>query len=151
MAIHRLQYCVYKCPRGDENYRALQLPEPIPYGEFLMRSESGVYLALMNALEDPVFLQVNSSVPRSSKWSVRRRADVVQAIFAHTCDPAPDGSDYVVDGDVKCPRCGVVAVHWQRVYEFTDVELPVITHVRWLSYSVSGRQDRMIGYLLQMS
>jgi hypothetical protein len=75
------------------------------YGQFIFTSNSGKYYAYLNALDDPVFLEVKRILKTTiPSFSGDALDDKVWHAFSKTCEVAPDSTLFEI-GLNKCPRC----------------------------------------------
>jgi hypothetical protein len=114
------------------------------YGEFVARSSRGT-LAHVNALEDPVFEEVQQLAEAAitemgAQLSAPVAGSIVQAAFAVACDPDPGGGDYVIGAHPPCPRCGSqVPSEWVETGAVVPTDVPPTSHSRWSALSPEAR------------
>jgi hypothetical protein len=126
----KLQVGVHRCGPCGEPFEALHLPEGAPYGTFLLRSESGLHLARLDATDDGLFAAIGEAVV-ADRGDHRARASEVQRLYGLACDRAPCGGPFVVEGDPPCPRCGARTSSWSLVDRFVWMDVAPVTHDAW--------------------
>jgi hypothetical protein len=121
----------YVCVRGHSFEAADASGE---YGEFVMRGEHSPEPALLRALEDPVYLEVDALLQRSGAMRGKtdlQQADLLQAVFGVACDPAPDGTHFKIGRKAPCPVCATHEMQsWEPAGPYAGPVLPV-THKIW--------------------
>jgi hypothetical protein len=138
---HKLEIACHKCTRCGSIFEALHLAEQVPYGEFLLRSENGEHLALLEALDDRLFNELAPRIDQVAKLNRRARAPIVQRLYGLLADKAPDGSSYGINREPPCPQCSSQSSTWTMVERFVTADLAVPTHKHWDGLSDSERQD----------
>jgi hypothetical protein len=118
----------HDCVSYSHAFDAMQLPDPPPYGIFLMRSTSG-RLALLNSLDDIVF-QAAIDWVEAGHLTEPRRTPSVHLAFEATCDEAEDGTRYHIGMTQVCPRCGG-ATRWKSTGKFHSQDVSAVTHSMW--------------------
>jgi hypothetical protein len=126
-------------------------PESLPstYGQFLARSTLSDQRALLNALDDPVYSEVAGILDRlgfAVGLDDNKKADLLLRVFGKTCDPAVDGSDYLVAARPQCPRCrSRDRLSWQACDppRFCEEDLPGMTHRRWSQLDADEKIRRL--------
>jgi hypothetical protein len=148
----KLHLFEYECRPENRRFTA---PEIVGgYGVFLLRSEAEGHEAYVEALSDDAFAEAGRLVdesPRAGRLSEQRRAELTRAVFSVACDPAPDGTPYMIGRKPRCPFCGshdVQFLHATEPPEFADLELPTVTHRKWASLSAEERR-RLVDTALQ--
>jgi hypothetical protein len=128
----KLQAAIHRCDRCQEQFEALHLPEQIPYGTFLLRSESGAHLAILDATGDSLFDEIATAMkPDARDGDPRRRSDLVRRVYGQVCDQAPDATPFVVEGQPSCPRCGERVSTWSMIDRYVEADIPSATHENW--------------------
>jgi hypothetical protein len=139
-----LQAAIHRCHRCQEPFEALHLPEPIPYGTFLLRSESGAHLAVLDATSDSLFSEIVKALKAEpGDGDPRRRPDIVQRVYGEVCDQAPDASPFVVEGPPPCPRCGDRVSSWSMIDKYVEVDIPSATHSDWDRMGAGEKRARL--------
>lgn len=140
----KLQLFKYTCGRCGHSFEAPELPGN-QYGLFLMRSEGKDTLALVNALDDTVFEEVDrllSAIPGIEAKSDAERAMVLHAIFGICYDPDEDGSLFGIGTFPACSECSSREIaYWQASDPpiFVELSLPSVTHDKWKSLNTKSR------------
>jgi hypothetical protein len=135
----------YVCGNCGHTYRAPQMASS--YGKLAFWDESGAYLAVIDAIGDPLFERVAMAVSlhaASASLTDRRRGQVVQRVVAHVSDPAPSGKSYDPEAQPACPLCDFSAPRdWQSVEppEITELDLPSLSRTAWDGYSAAGQEQ----------
>ena len=86
-------------------------PELLPNtsGQFLARSAVSDQRAVLNAMDDRVYDEVESileSLESTVGLNDNQKADLLLRVFGEACDPAADGSNYLIAVKPQCPQCG---------------------------------------------
>src|SRR5690606_961112 len=103
----RLQIYKYRCADGQHDYKAAGMPSGA-YGEFLMRSEGRRAEAYLNAIQDPVYEEVDQIIkthPRLKGKDAFQLANILRAIFGVACDSDVDGTLFRIGLRPRCPVC----------------------------------------------
>lgn len=115
------------------------------YGEFVMRGQVDSTPALLDAMADPVYEEVDHILRGLGAYrakSERESAALLQAVFGSACDLARDGTILSVGRNAPCPSCGSRDMaSWgpaRPVREYVGPRNP-ITHDSW---SRLGRGER---------
>jgi hypothetical protein len=132
----KLHLFEYYCRRDGLHFTA---PEIVAgYGTFLLRSTGTGEEAYVEAISDDVFAEVGRLVdrlPDAARLPGPERGALTQAVFSVACDPAIDGTPFVIGGKPHCARCGSDDVEFVQATgppEFIDIDLSHVTH-RWWS------------------
>jgi hypothetical protein len=121
----------YVCARGHTFEAADASGE---YGEFVMRGERSAEPALLRALEDSAYREVDALLQQSGALrgkSDLEQAELLQAVFGVACDPAPDGTRPKLNRQAPCPVCGTRQMaSWEPSGPYTGSSF-AITHAAW--------------------
>lgn len=141
MKLHQFEFA---CKPENRRFKAPVIV--VGYGIFLLRSEAEGREAYVGAVSDEAFAEVGRLVdasPHSRGLSEQKRAELTHAVFSVACDPAGDGTPYVISGKPTCPFCGSHDVEFIQATEppeFVDVEMRTVTHRRWSALPVEERR-----------
>jgi len=144
----KLQLFEYRCLKCGCEFESPELV-PSTYGFFLARSAASDSRAILNALDDPVYREVEVMLDImgvTDGLDVIQKADLLQAVFGKTCDPASDGSEYAIAAKPQCPRCHCRRpLSWQASDppRFSEETLPEITHRQWAGIGVVEKRARI--------
>ena len=136
----------YRCRKCGEKFPA---PHVVGYGSLIMRSTGPGASALLRALDDPVYSEVDGLLCEMGAYSGKRdneRADILQTVFGAACDRDVDGSEFVVGAKPKCPYCGSRNMaSWEPMAGDSDAKtsIPEITHETWARLTEEGKRARL--------
>ena len=125
----------YVCGRCGCTYRAFQVASS--YGTLGFWDESGKHNAVVDAIGDPLFGRVTTTLQRHPAFpsiNERRRGQVIQRVVARLSDPSPTGQAYDPDAKPACPHCGASSPkEWRSVEppEVTELEIPTLSRTVW--------------------
>lgn len=140
----KLQLFKYRCGACGSEYKAPAYPSAA-YGEFILRSENGVSLAYLNALNDPVFEETETIVKSFSGISSKEGvASTLKSVFGVTCDPDADGNSFAIGLAPRCPQCGSIRPsYWEATEppEFVEKPVPDVTHEKWSNLSEDEKHN----------
>jgi len=140
----RLQVFHYRCGKCRQRYDALHLPDS-HYGLFLMRTPIDGELAILDALHDEVYDEVDTilkKLPETRGMSALKLSDLLQGVFSVACDPSASGCEYSIVAEAACPGCGAAdSVSWvaSEPPVIRELQLESPTHKNWLRLSASGK------------
>lgn len=141
----KLMLFEYTCLDCGHRFRAAELL-PLTYGFYLARSLTSDECALLKAIDDPIFPQVERILAEAGLvvgLDDIQKAQLLLRVFGKTCDPASDGSEYAIAQQPTCPKCRRRdRLSWRATDppEFCEIELPVTTHHRWSGLSEDDRR-----------
>ena len=127
----------YECKNCGITFKAPQIPGT-PYGEFLMRNQSGD-LVYLNACQDSVFDETQKLF-KEIKLKFKEiyhtnESDVFQNIFSVTCDISSDNTFFNIMQKPLCPTCGKfeVELSWGPTNppEYIEKNIAPVTHAHW--------------------
>ena len=115
------------------------------YGEFLLRTPSGEW-AYLDAMADASYKEVDSllsSNSRTAHLSDAERCVCLMHIYGKVaCDPASDGTVFVLAAFPPCPNCGsqeMASWEYLNPAQVVDEEVPNVTHTRWATLSAAQK------------
>ncbi len=121
-----------------ENGHSFEAPHLVgDYGQFLLRSVETSQPAVLNALEDPVYLEVDALLEELGAYkghSALDRAEILQGVFGAACDLSPDRSEYRIGEPPRCPLCCTKRMSsWARSEprRVSSAEIDHVTHRTW--------------------
>jgi hypothetical protein len=152
----RLQLFRYECAPYRHKFESPSLAAA-GYGLFLLRSDRSDHLAFLDALSDPVFLELEAILLEFKAFNEkdsRGRAKLLHEAFGVTCDPSEDGESYNIVQYPRCPVCGTRQMHYWEVIEppiFVDIEVPSVEHKRWAALTATQKRRLVSAALGQIS
>ncbi|MGX9720031.1 hypothetical protein [Stenotrophomonas acidaminiphila] len=144
----KLELVKYKCAKCANAFEAPEIGSD-SYGEFLLRSPSGVVVYL-DALQDKTYEEVDQLLAaneRTGGLSAFERAQVLRHVYGEiACDKDANGNSFTLGAHPACPFCGsqeMVSWEFKEPPELMDVHLDFVTHRRWDSLS-EGEKIRLL-------
>ena len=137
------------CACCEHTFKA---PDIVPnaYGQFLLRSGSPGETRYLNALQDPVYAEVETLMlvdARVAALASVRRAKLLKEIFGPAaCDRDASGLPLRIGVNERCPACGSQQRRSWDVsapLEFVEVDVPVVSHAEWTRLSVDQKSERV--------
>ncbi len=121
------------------NGHAFEAPDASgEYGEFVMRSEKSSAPALLEAVGNAAYAEVDGMLRQLGAYRGRtefQQADSLQAVFGIACDPAPDGTRLRIGRRPLCSVCGTREMaSWEPVRPYEGPYIRV-THEQWEALS----------------
>jgi hypothetical protein len=117
------------------------------YGLMLARSLGRGSMALVDAINDEVFAEVEglvAAVANRTRMTDRQFGDVVRYAFSASCDVDSDGSPYRIGEHPRCPSCGSHRMRtWERSGKLIELDVPSVRHDNW-SRTDAGQRQRLI-------
>ena len=149
----KLQAFLYVCEPSGHEFQAPELPFN-SYGEFLLRDETGTSLSYLNAFSDPTLAEVSGlleATPEMGYLTAGQRGRVLQRSYGEVaCDPDVEGRHFRIGQHPRCPACSSTTMRsWDEVVpvDFIEVDVPLVTHVRWRSLSEGQKADAVMRWL----
>jgi hypothetical protein len=124
----------YTCARCGSTF---DVPSPIGYGDFMMRSKGTGAPVTLAAIDDPVFAEVDQLLGSLNAYrgaAERAQADILHRAFSVACDVADDGTEYEIDAKPSCPVChSREMASWSPTGDLWPESRPVpaVTHHAW--------------------
>ena len=112
-------------------------PDAQEYGVFILRSKGTGEPAVLHALNDPVYEEVDRllrSLGAYGGTDELGQAETLQRAFGVACDLAGDGTCYEIGAMPSCPVCQArVMASWEPTGKPLppSSSLQVVTHNRW--------------------
>ncbi|MCA9046418.1 MAG: hypothetical protein KDA69_18980 [Planctomycetaceae bacterium] len=119
-----------------------------PYGEFLLRSESGE-TRYLNATLDHTFREVREFIendPRATTLNQFKLSDLLHDVYGIACDKDSLGNEFRIGLKARCTHCDQRNItEWESVEppEFVELEIPAVTHESWMKLDESEKQSRV--------
>jgi len=134
------------CVNGHD-FVTHQFPDA-QYGEGLIRTSDPRDLALVQAVDDPIFEEIASIVKDFVTAAGKKNwyANCFEQVFGIACDLAPSGQSYSLAEKVRCPTCGSTELARYGPGEppqVDTVELPCVTYNAWQQLSYGERKERL--------
>lgn len=154
--MRKLMLFEYRCASCGHAHRAPALP-PGSYGEFLLRSEGNGTEALLNALSDPVYDEVDGIIQRHPKLrglTRNQQAQVLRLVFGVSCDLDEDGSLFRIGLNPRCPICGNRDITFWQATEppiVIEKDLPLVTHENWQKLGPTQKKQLVNSELRRLS
>lgn len=107
------------------------------YGELMMRSAQDRAPAFLDALDDPVYDEVDHLLDAIGAYdgkTPQQRGEILQNIFGAACDLGSDGSELRIGLMPKCPTCSSDQMaSWSiaKPLQSYDGPLDSVTHSAW--------------------
>jgi len=110
-----------------------------------MRSKSGRWLAILDAVDEPLFEFLTNIVDGSSIALGAGRIGLIKSMFGKLCDPAPDDSRFVIEEAVGCVcgRCGADGCDWEMLEKFVLADVLHPTTREWDALTPLKQQDKI--------
>jgi hypothetical protein len=137
---------VYCCRPNGHRFDA---PEAPNYGQFVLRSMNDRLPASVFVIGNAAFQEVGDLLREEGLFAgldELQQAQVLQHAFGAACDPAPDGSLYMMNMWPKCPVCGSVRMRsWNVASPPRPVADPVpeVSHSQWQRLDRGAKVDRL--------
>jgi hypothetical protein len=113
------------------------------YGKMLARSTGQGSMALVDALHDDIFAEVERLASKAVDRSVMpdwKFGNVGRYVFSVACDPDDDGSPFRIGEQPACPICGSHQMDsWERTGRLVELEVPLVGHRDWNRLDVQRR------------
>ena len=142
----RLQLYKYRCNHNQHEYEATAMPS-FSHGKFLLRSEGRRSEAYLNAIEDPVYEEVDRILKKSPKTKGKddiQLAAILRSVFSIACDPDIDGTFFKIGLPPRCPTCGSDEASYWEAFDppkFLEKDIPHVTHKKWNTLSEKEKED----------
>ncbi len=128
----------YECLNGHTFERPV-FTGPV-YGFFVLYSRYGA-LRSLEAFSDPVFEEVYQLLDTFGLALTEvRRAHVGKYLFGFTCDEDPQGDNFELEQDVRCPACAGTAEFVRNMGSSVDIQIEPVTHHAWAALSPEDKK-----------
>ncbi|MFY9477266.1 MAG: hypothetical protein WAQ08_06335 [Aquabacterium sp.] len=144
----KLQLLRVSCAHCGQDSTVSVMPDGV-HGQFVLRSETSLDEAFLDAVHDPTFDEVDTLLNQSQRMLGKDnwfRAHALQRTYGEiACDPDSTGHAFRIGKLPNCPHCGRAVLNWQAISppQFVDREIPPATHKVWEHLSTLQKEFRV--------